>query len=115
MPGSSWTSRLNESSSLRIGDELQISGHILDVRLFEEADAAGDAEGNIAPGQFQLQFQRVKMRAVKHRHLVQTRRPRRAVPARAARRTPPARRASSHVTSTGLARTFAPGVSSLVN
>src|SRR5436190_6975421 len=55
----------------RIYDELQISGDIFEVRLLEKADAACDAEGNISPGQLELQFQRVKVRSVKHGHLIQ--------------------------------------------
>ena len=39
--------------------------------LLEEADAAGDGKRNVAPGQFQLQFERVEVRAVKRGHIVQ--------------------------------------------
>ncbi len=55
----------------RIGDELEISRRILDVRLLEEPDAAGDGEGDLPPGQLQLQFERVEMRPVKHGDIVQ--------------------------------------------
>ncbi len=41
------------------------------MRLFEEADAARDREGNVPAREFELQFQRVKVRAIQHDHLVQ--------------------------------------------
>ena len=55
----------------RVADEPEIGGDVLDVRLFVKANAAGDAEGNLAPRQLQLQFQGVEVGAVKHRHVVQ--------------------------------------------
>ena len=55
----------------RIGHEFQIRGRVLDVRLFKETDAAGDGERDLLPGQFQLQFQRVKMRAIQHGDVIQ--------------------------------------------
>ena len=57
----------------RIDRELEIGGHVLDVRLLEETDAARDTEWDVASREFELQFERVKMRAVKHRHAVQFR------------------------------------------
>ena len=45
----------------RIQHQFQIGRHIFDMRLLEEANAAGDAERDVAPRQFELQFQRVKM------------------------------------------------------
>ncbi len=71
MPGSICTRRLNDKLIVRICRELQIGRHVLDVRLLEEANAARDAERNVAPREFQLQFERVKVRAIEHRHLVQ--------------------------------------------
>ena len=41
------------------------------MRLVEEADAAGDRKGNIAASEFELQLQRMEVRAVKHRDLIQ--------------------------------------------
>ena len=58
---------------LRIRDQFQIRRRVLDVRLLEKPDAAGDGEGDVALGEFKLQFERVKMRAVKHGDLVQAR------------------------------------------
>ena len=55
----------------RVGDEFQVGGGVLDVRLFKEADAAGDGEWNLLPGEFELQFQRVKVGAVEHGDLVE--------------------------------------------
>ena len=55
----------------RIEDEFQIGGDVLDVRLFKKPDAAGDAEGNVLAGQFELQFQRVEMGAIEHGHVFQ--------------------------------------------
>ena len=63
--------RLKASSSRGLVDELQVGGDVLDVGLFEEADAAGDAERNVAAGEFELQFERVEMRAIKHGHLIE--------------------------------------------
>ena len=75
----------------RIGDEFEVGGDVLDVGLFKEADAAGDAEGNVAAGQFELQFQGVKMGAIEDGHFFQARSLPRAVAGRAGRRRPPAR------------------------
>ncbi len=36
------------------------------MRLLEEADAAADAVGDAAPREFELQFERVVVRAVEH-------------------------------------------------
>ena len=55
----------------RIGHQLQIRRHVLDVGLLKEPDAAGDGEGDLAPRQLQLQFEHVEMGAVQHRHVVQ--------------------------------------------
>ena len=54
----------------RVGRQFEISRGVLDVRLLKKPDAAGDAERNIAPRQFKLQFERVKMRTIQHRHFV---------------------------------------------
>ena len=43
-----------------------MNGHIFDVRLLEKADAARDLIRNAAARQFELQFDRVIMRAIKH-------------------------------------------------
>ena len=56
---------------MRVVDELEVGGHILHVGLFEEANATGDAEGDVAAGQLELQLQRVEVRAIEHGHLVQ--------------------------------------------
>jgi hypothetical protein len=39
--------------------------------LLEEADAAGDAERDVAAREFELEFERVEVRAIKHGHVVQ--------------------------------------------
>ena len=57
----------------RVGDKFQIGGGVLDMRLLKKTDAAGDGKRNLLPRQFQLQFQRVKMRAIQHGDLVQAR------------------------------------------
>ena len=57
----------------RVGDEFQICRRVLDVRLLEKPDAAGDGEWDLALGQFELQFERVEMRAVEHGDLVHAR------------------------------------------
>src|SRR5207253_10526540 len=54
-----------------VADQLEIGGDVFDMRLIEEAGAAGNAEGDVAAGEFQLQLERVKVRAVQLRHLVQ--------------------------------------------
>ena len=54
----------------RVRHEFQPRGHILDVGLLKKADPAGDAERDVAPGQFQLQLERMEMRPVKDGHLV---------------------------------------------
>ena len=50
----------------RIDDELQVGGGVLDVRLLKEPDAAGDGEGDLALGELELQFQRMKVRSIQH-------------------------------------------------
>src|ERR1051325_11923074 len=57
----------------RVGDELEIRGHVLDVRLLEKTNPAGDAERDVATREFELKFERVEVRTVKHGHLVQVR------------------------------------------
>ena len=55
----------------RIGDEANERGHVLDVRLLEKTNAARDLIGNAAARKLELQFDRVIMRAIKHRDFVQ--------------------------------------------
>ena len=55
----------------RIGQPFQVRGDVLDMRLLKEPDAAGDGERNVAPREFELHFQRVKVRAIQHGHVVQ--------------------------------------------
>ena len=69
----------------RVGDELEPGGDILDVGQFAKTEAAGDAERDVAAGQFELQFQGVEMGAIKDGHLVQRGCPPRAIAAPAGR------------------------------
>src|SRR5262249_38184785 len=55
----------------RIRCELQICGYIFDMRLFEKSHAARDGKRNLLPGQFELQFERVKVGAIKDRHFIE--------------------------------------------
>ena len=55
----------------RIGQPPEISRNILDVCLFKKSDAAGDGKRNVSARELQLQLERVKMRAIQHRHVVQ--------------------------------------------
>jgi hypothetical protein len=55
----------------RIGHEADERRHVFDVRLLEKPDAAGDLVRNAAPRKLQLQLERVIMRAVKDRDVVQ--------------------------------------------
>ena len=49
-----------------IDEELQVSGDVLDVGLLKKPDAAREHERNVAPRELELQFERVKVRAVQH-------------------------------------------------
>src|SRR4029077_7123490 len=51
----------------RVGSQLEICGHIFDVRLLEKPDATGDGEWNPLASQLQLQFERVEVGAIKDR------------------------------------------------
>jgi len=42
------------------------------MRLLEKTDTARDRKRNLLPRQFQLQFQRVKMRAIQNGDVIQT-------------------------------------------
>ena len=63
--------RLNASSSCGLTAILQEAAHVLDVRLLEEPQAAGDDVRDVAAREFHLQFHRVVMGAIKHGDLVQ--------------------------------------------
>ena len=54
-----------------VGGKLQERRHVLDVRLLEEPQAAGDGEGHAVAGEFDLEFERVEMRAVEDGDLVE--------------------------------------------
>ena len=51
--------------------EFQERRHVLDMRLLEKPQAACDLKRDTVPGQFDLQLQRVEMRAVEHGDLVE--------------------------------------------
>src|SRR5262249_16101007 len=55
----------------RVVDEFEIGGGVLDVRLLEETDAAGDAERDVATREFELKVQSGKVRAVEDGNFVQ--------------------------------------------
>jgi hypothetical protein len=55
----------------RICHQPKENRHILDVRLFEKADAACDLIGNPAARELELQFNGVIMRAIENRDIVQ--------------------------------------------
>ena len=54
----------------RIDDEAHEGHHVLDVRLLEEPDTAGDAEGYFTARQFHLQFHAVEVRPVEHGYFI---------------------------------------------
>ena len=56
---------------VRVNGKLHECSNILDVRLFEKSEAAGDREGYTGPSQGQLHLQRLEMRAVENRHGIQ--------------------------------------------
>ncbi len=53
---------------LAVDDEAHEGRNILDVGLLEEAQAAGDEEGDAAGGEFHLDFQALEVGAVEHGH-----------------------------------------------
>ena len=56
---------------LRVVRQAQQGDHVLDVGLFEDADARGDDEGDLGARQFQLQLDGMEVGAVEHGHLPQ--------------------------------------------
>ncbi len=70
-PGQQFHHPFERDFIARIRDEANERGDILDVRLLEKSNAARDLIGNAAPRKFELQFDRVIMRAIQNRDLVQ--------------------------------------------
>ncbi len=54
-----------------VGYETEERGDVFDVRLLEEAQAAGDAKRDAAPGEFHLDLQALEVRAVENCHFLQ--------------------------------------------
>ena len=71
MPGSSCTSRLKAISSCGLATSFRYAVASLMCACSKNRMPLVMEKGMLPLGQFELQFQRVKMRAVKHGHLVQ--------------------------------------------
>ncbi len=70
-PGQQFHHALERNFIARIHHETNERRDVFDVRLLEKSNAARDLIGNAAPRKLQLQFDRVKVRAIQDRDLVQ--------------------------------------------